>query len=117
MDMDAGPIGSPSRLTATPRSFASALEPGSPAGDSRPRSLFGGSYAPSQLTARTLSSKTSRARSFAQRENSNLGDDLAASDRETNWEEQAVSRTWEDKWNQEYVALGPADGGGGDAKL
>ena len=38
-------------------------------------------------------------------------------DRETNWEEQAVSRTWEDKWNQEYVALGPAGGGGGAAKL
>ena len=38
-------------------------------------------------------------------------------DRETNWEEQAVSRTWEDKWNQEYVALGPAGGGGTTAKL
>jgi hypothetical protein len=28
-------------------------------------------------------------------------------DRQTNWEEQAVSRTWEDRWNVGYCSLGP----------
>jgi hypothetical protein len=38
-------------------------------------------------------------------------------DRETNWAEQAVSRTWEDKWNPAYVGLGPATAAGEEAKL
>jgi hypothetical protein len=32
-------------------------------------------------------------------------------DRETNWEEQQNSRTWDDAWNPEYSALGPVAAG------
>ena len=40
-------------------------------------------------------------------------------DRETNWAEQKVSRTWDDAWNPAYVALGPPGAGtiGSRAKL
>jgi len=86
-----GGMASGTRAPMTPRSYTSALP--SP---TRPRSNFGGSYVSG---ASGFSSKSSRARLFAQREGSALMEDMHTSDREMRWDTSLHLIRRQQPWN------------------